>query len=155
MLRVSYFPFVEDVAVKTCPALGAVGPLKVTVPLAVLSLSRVIVVIVFVILSNVLLVNVLVFVVVIAAVDVIVDVFVPSDNTRVFLSRTTGYIRLCISLNIKTKFFIVPLSIAPVLLCCRISRCWITIKNIAMRWVCSRIDKICCYVSACFKSKVE
>ena len=86
----------------------------VTVPVAVLSLSHVIV---FTVLSNVLLVNVLVFVVVIAAVDVIVDVFVPSDNTRVFLSRTTGYIRLCISLNIKTKFFIVPLSIAPVLLC--------------------------------------
>ena len=29
-----------------------------------------------------------------AVVDVMVDVFVPSVNTRVFLSRTTGYRRL-------------------------------------------------------------
>ena len=43
MLRVSHFAFVERVAVKTCPALGAVALLAVTVPVPVFTFSAVLV----------------------------------------------------------------------------------------------------------------
>ena len=72
---VCHVAVVEFVAVKTCAALGAVALDILTVVAALFSAVEMM------------------------DVDVKVEVFVPSDNTRVFLSRTTGYRRLCSSFS--------------------------------------------------------